>query len=195
MVVPTSGLYGLAAMDCDPAAVARVVRIKGRQEEKPILVLVSQRAQLAQVVLEIPPAGERLIKTFWPGAVTLVVKARAGLPRPLTAGSGKIGVRQVAQPVAAALIDRLQAPVTGTSANRSGHRAPADVAELAADIIAGVDLVLDAGPLRGGRGSLVAVVTGGSARVLREGAVSRKQIVEALGPRSPVIVDKPAAIT
>ena len=182
VVLPTSGLYGLAAMACDPAAVARVVRIKGRQDDKPILVLISQRAQLAQVALEIPPAGERLIKAFWPGAVTLVVKVRAGLPRPLTTGSGKIGVRQVAHPLTSALIDRLESPVTGTSANCSGHPAAADVTELAADIIAGVDLVLDAGPLRGGRGSSVVDVTVSPCVMLREGVVSRQHILQATSP-------------
>lgn len=182
IVVPTSGLYGLAGIATDTAAVARLMQLKGREHNKPILVLISRLAQLARIAAEIPPAGQRLIEAFWPGAVTLVVPASPGLPHPLTGGGGKIGVRQVAHPVAAALIDRIGAPVTGTSANRSGQPAAATVAGLSADIVNGVNLVIDAGPLRGGRGSSVVDVTASPCVVLREGMISRQRILQATTP-------------
>jgi len=181
VIVPTSGLYGLAAVATDEAAVARVAQAKGRTADKPILVLICRLSQLTRISLDMPPTGRRLIESFWPGGVTLVVKARPGLPQPLIS-NGKVGVRQVAHHVTAALIDRVATPVTGTSANCSGQPAAAAVADLSADIIAAVDLVLDAGTLAGGPGSTVVDVSAESAEVLRQGAVSRQQILQALEP-------------
>ena len=181
VIVPTSGLYGLAAVATDHAAVSRVAQTKGRPADKPILVLISRLSQLTRISLDMPPTGRRLMETFWPGGVTLVVKARPGLSQPLIS-NGKVGVRQVAHHVTAALIDRLGVPVTGTSANRSGQPAAASVADLSTDIIVAADMVLDAGTLAGGLGSTVVDVSADSAEVLRQGAVSRQEILRALEP-------------
>jgi L-threonylcarbamoyladenylate synthase len=181
VIVPTSGLYGLAAVATDQAAVSRVAQAKGRPADKPILVLISRLSHLTRISLDMPPTGHRLMETFWPGGVTLVVKARPGLSQ-LLISNGKVGMRQVAHHVTAALIDRLGVPVTGTSANRSGQPAAASVADLSTDIIAAADIVLDAGSLAGGLGSTVVDVSADSAEVLRKGTVSRQEILRALEP-------------
>src|SRR5207247_10337042 len=106
------------------AAVDRLVAVRGREETKPILVLVRDLAMAETVTAEIPLAARRLAARFWPGALTLVLPARQDLPAPLTAGSGTIGVRVPGHPLAAALVGALGAPVAAPSANPPGAEPP-----------------------------------------------------------------------
>lgn len=175
---PTSGLYGLGAVWNDEAAVRRIYAIKGRDRLKPILILVRQRSDLSDLVVEIPDVAIRLMDRFWPGRLTLVFAATSGVPEILTAASGKIGIRLPAHRVAQALIEETGAPITGTSANVSGELGCSAIAELAADVRMAVDLVLDAGILAGGAGSTVVDVTTDPIRVLRWGAVSMNEFQE-----------------
>ena len=114
---------------------------------------------------------------FWPGRVTLVFEAAATVPNYLTAGSGKIGIRLPGHPVAAALIESLGAPLTGTSANLSGKPGCSCIDDLDPLLVQPMDAVLDAGPLKGGNGSTVVDVTGDIPRVLREGQIPEKDIL------------------
>jgi L-threonylcarbamoyladenylate synthase len=180
VVIPTHGLYGLAVDALKAAAVDRLYQIKGRPLHKPILVLISRRAQLADLTPCVPPAAERLMRVFWPGKLTLVLQAIPTLLPSLTAGTGKIGVRLVGHAVAAAIVDAVGGPITGTSANVSGRPACSRIDHLDSDIAAQADLILDAGPLEGGRGSTVVDVTGRVVKVLREGKVPAAEIERVL---------------
>ena len=177
VIIPTSGLYGLAADAFNPGALDRIYRIKRRDTQKALLVLIGSMEMLDSVSGEITPAGRKLMNHFWPGGVTFIVPARPDTPRRLTAGSGKIGVRRVRHPVAAALVRHLQSPLTGTSANVSGTGGCANVDQIGGDVLASVDLVLDAGPLAGGPGSTVTDITGAKPIILREGAVPANEII------------------
>ena len=176
IVFPTSGLYGLGVDALNTEAVARIFRIKRRPLHKPILLLVKDVMELRRIVREVPPAAEKLIKAFWPGGLTLVFNARDTLPGVLTGRTGKIGVRMPLHPVARALVGRLKSPLTGTSANLSGGPGCDDISMLDADVAADLDLILDAGPLKGGPGSTVVDVTVSKPVILREGAVAGRQI-------------------
>lgn len=174
---PTSGLYGLGADAWNADAVERIFRIKGRPRHKPILLLVKDASELNRIVTRVPPVALRLIKRFWPGGLTLVFGAKDSLPRALTGGSGKIGVRMPLHPVARALVNRLNGPLTGTSANLSGRPGCDNIALLDTAVAAGLDLVLDAGPLKGGAGSTVVDVTAATPVILREGAIAAERIL------------------
>jgi L-threonylcarbamoyladenylate synthase len=97
----------------------------------------------------------------------------------LTGGSGKIGVRRVAHPVARALVRSLGRPLTGTSANPAGAGGCAAISQLHVSIREKVDLILDAGTLAGGPGSTVVDVTGERPLVLRHGAVAEEVMMAA----------------
>ena len=125
----------------------------------------------------ISAAAKIIADRFWPGKVTLVFEASARVPDYLTAGTGKIGIRLAGHPVAAALTGAIQGPVTGTSANISGCSGCHQIGDLMPEVAQQLDLILDAGPLEGGRGSTVVDVTGEVPRVLREGNVSRQDII------------------
>ncbi|MEE4263997.1 MAG: L-threonylcarbamoyladenylate synthase [Desulfobacteraceae bacterium] len=174
---PTRCLYGLAADAFNPDAVERIFQIKQRPVEKPILILIDSPSQLERLVTHISGSANVIMKRFWPGRVTLVFDASAEVPDTLTAGTGKIGIRLAAHPVAAALARAIQGPITGTSANISGCPGCYQIEDLQPAVTEQLDLILDTGPLRGGCGSTVVDVSGDIPRVLREGTVSKRDIL------------------
>lgn len=183
VVFPTLGLYGLAADALSESALKKIFDIKQRPADKPILAMIDSVGDLARLVVRIPPAGKALMTRFWPGKLTIVFDAANGLPAMLTAGSGKIGVRQPAHPVSAALVRAASRPVTGTSANVSGDGGCVCIADMAPRIIDMTDLVLDAGVLSGGRvGSTVIDVTVDPVHILREGMLPATEVFELLQP-------------
>jgi L-threonylcarbamoyladenylate synthase len=167
---PTETFYGLGVAALDAAAVRRLFALKGRPESRPILVLVDDPARVDRVAL-LTGAARELIARHWPGALTLVLPARTSVPQELTAGTGTIGVRQSAHPVARALVAALGAPVTAPSANLTGGPPPSSAQEVLAVFDGRIDLILDGGPTPGGLPSTVLDVTVDPPRVLREGAV------------------------
>lgn len=177
---PTRCLYGLGADARDAAAVDRVYEIKQRPADMPLLVLIGRSAQLQELAERVPPMAQLLIERFWPGRLTLVMEARPLLPERLTAGTGKIGIRLAAHPVARALVEALARPITGTSANLSGGSGCRQIAELEQQIARQVDLILDGGPLKGGVGSTVVDVTGENPVIIREGEISKPEILAAI---------------
>jgi L-threonylcarbamoyladenylate synthase len=180
IVFPTRCLYGLGADAMNPKAVERIIEIKQRPQDNPILVLIHSKKQLEMLVGKIPPNADVIMEGFWPGKVTLVFVARDTLPDLLTAQTGKIGVRLPGHPVAAAILQQFKGPITGTSANVSGCPGCSSLTDMASQIIGQVDLVLDAGTLQGGVGSTVVDVTLEPPRILREGQVTADQIMGAL---------------
>lgn len=162
-------------------AVRKVFRIKKRDPRNPVLVLVAGVAAVPPLVNRISPVAEMLMARFWPGRLTLVFEASPAVSQDLTAATGRIGIRVVRHPVAAALVAALGRPITGTSANRSGF-APCDrVADLDPQVIQSVGLIFDAGPLFGSGPSTVVDVTGERPLILRIGAVSADEIHAAGG--------------
>ena len=176
---PTRCLYGLGADAFNPEAVDRIFRIKQRPANNPLPILIDDPKRLERLVTHISVAAKVIAERFWPGRVTLVLDAGAQVPDYLTAGTGKIGIRLAGHPVAAALAGATQGPITGTSANVSGSPGCHQIRDLMPEVTEQLDLILDAGPLKGGRGSTVVDVTGKVPRVLREGVVSEKEILAA----------------
>jgi L-threonylcarbamoyladenylate synthase len=168
---PTETFYGLGAAGLDARAVARLLAAKGRPEDKPILLLVDSVAMAERVAAEVGPAARALMTRHWPGALTLVLRARPEVPREVTAGTGTVGVRLSPHPVAVGLVRALGAPVTAPSANRSGEPPPVTAAAVLAGLAGRIELVLDGGAAPGGPPSTVLDVTVDPPRVLRQGAV------------------------
>ena len=174
---PTRCLYGLGTDAFNPEAVERIVQIKQRSEENPILVLIDSRKRLNSLVKHVPRVADAIMDAFWPGRVTLVFEARDSLPDPLTARTGKIGVRLPGHPVASALAKHVQRPLTGTSANISGQPGCFRAQDLDPAIANQLGLILDAGTLIGGVGSTVVDVTVTPPQILREGAVTTEEVL------------------
>lgn len=170
VVYPTETFYGLGVDAFDERALGRLVQLKGRPQGKPVAVLVSDRAMVRAVASSVPPLARRLMERFWPGPVTLVVPARPDVSDILTGGTGTIGVRWSANPLATGLVAALGRPLTTPSANPNAAAPPVDVAHARAYFGAAVDVYLDGGTLPGGLGStVVEVVT--VLRIVREGTM------------------------
>jgi L-threonylcarbamoyladenylate synthase len=177
---PTRCLYGLGSDAFNAAAVEGLYTLKQRAAQKPILILIDQPGRLDRLVTHVPRMAANIMRQFWPGRVTLVFEAAKDVSGALTGGSGKIGIRLPGHPVAAALVQAVAGPITGTSANISGSPGCHRIRDLAPQIAHRLDLILDAGPLAGGRGSTVVDVTGkGQPIVLREGVISARDIMQA----------------
>ena len=173
---PTESFYGLGADALDPAAIARVFEVKGRPDDKPLLVLVDSIDMATELAAAIPDGARALMARHWPGALTLVLRAAARVPAGLTGGTGTVGVRLPGHAVARALVAAAARPVTAPSANPSGGAAAAGPRRTSAGYFDGrVELILDGGTTAGGAGSTVADCTVWPPRILRQGPV----IVEA----------------
>jgi len=178
IVFPTTGLYGLGSNAFNVNAVEALFKLKGRDSRNPILVLIDTHKMLDHLASHVTPVGRYLMKHLWPGRVTFVVSASEQVPQVLTGGTGKIGIRQTAHPVALALVKSLGSPLTGTSANISGNSGCSAINQLDASVKSGVDLILDAGALAGGAGSTVVDVTNDHPIILRHGAVPAGKIMD-----------------
>jgi L-threonylcarbamoyladenylate synthase len=177
---PTQHLYGLGADAFNADAVNRVFEIKRRPHDKPLLVLIDKHYDLTRLVQNVPYAATCIMERFWPGSVTIVFKAKHILPMNLTAGTDRIGVRMPEHPVALALTTAVKGPITATSANITGNPGCSLVSDMDSLITDQLDLIIDAGALKGGMGSTVVDVTEGSPKILRQGAVSEKAIFAAV---------------
>jgi L-threonylcarbamoyladenylate synthase len=167
--VPTETFYGLAADSFNASALARLNELKRKDANTPILLLMSDRSQVTTVAENVPPVFDELAELFWPGPLTLVIPASPSLPSEVSGGRGTVAVRVPGLAVPRRLAAALGRPVTGISANL--HREPPcrTAAEVAAVFPAGVDLILDGGPTRGGRSSTVLDLTGERPCLLRDG--------------------------
>jgi L-threonylcarbamoyladenylate synthase len=165
---PTETFYGLAVDALDAAALARLGALKGRGADRAISALILGEAMLARLVAEIPPRARELMAAHWPGALTIALPARPGLPAPLVAG-GFVAVRESPHPVARALVETFGGPITATSANPAGA-APASTPAAVRGYFPGC-LVLPGGETAGGLPSTLVRVTGAGIEVLRQGAV------------------------
>ena len=178
LAVGTESSYALAASVSNPTALDRVVDAKERPSGKPLLVLIGERSQFDTLAGFVPSWVRTMLNEFWPGPLTVIVPAQPGLSPVLTAGTGSIGIREPEPAFLRALL-RHTGPLTGTSANRSGHVPCLTAGEVDAALGHDVDLILDAGPAPGNRPSTLLSVVDEPA-ILRAGPVSGEEIQRVL---------------
>ena len=196
LILPTDTVYGIGALASDAAGVSRLLAAKGRDRRMPPPVLVADPAQAFDVVVRLPDAARALIGAFWPGALTLVLDARADLDWDLGESGGTVALRMPDHPLALELLRRT-GPMAVTSANRTGLAPATDAAAalaafpgrvaLADDAAGphGADiLLLDGGPTPGPVPSTIVSLAGGSPGpvVVREGVVPRAELAAVVGP-------------
>jgi len=178
LALPTETFYALAADPFQPAALKRLYAVKGRAEEKAVLLLVADAEMVPRVAREVPELARRLMARFWPGPLTLILPARGELPDLVTGGTDTVGVRQPRQPLTLRLLAALGSPLTGTSANRAGRDPLTLAADVAREFGEDVDLIMDAGPCPGGLPSTIVDVTVIPPRLVRSGAISNAELAE-----------------
>lgn len=179
---PTETVYGLGANAIDATAVAKIFTAKERPGWDPVIVHVCNREMLDQVA-EVPKSAERLIESFWPGPLTLLLSRKAVVPDTVTAGRPLVGVRMPRHELALRLIQEAGVPVAAPSANRFGRTSPTTATHVLADLGGRIDAVLDGGPTEVGVESTVIGQAEGSAKwlIYRPGGVSKESLERVLG--------------
>ncbi|MEE4164004.1 MAG: L-threonylcarbamoyladenylate synthase [Woeseiaceae bacterium] len=190
--MPTETVYGLAADAANPEAVARIFAAKGRPSFNP---LISHVASLDLAMQEgvFDERATTLAEAFWPGPLTVIVPAGdTGRTSELArAGLATIGLRMPAHPVAQALLEAFGGPVSAPSANPSGRLSPTRAEDVARELGEAVSLVLDGGPCKAGiESTIVALLPGEPARLLRPGAIGRDRIEALIGALADAVPDR-----
>lgn len=177
---PTDTAYGLGADPFNEAAVNRVFKIKGRAERKPILLVVNSVA-MGESVSELDATFHAVAETFWPGPLTVVLRAKPVIPAIVTAGSGTIAIRWPVASLATSLVGRFGRPLTATSANRSDMPPTVTADEVRAQLDESLDALIDGGTLPWPGGSTLLDLTVDPPIILREGPVSFESLHDFFG--------------
>ena len=188
IVYPTESFYGLGAHGLSAQAVQKVYRLKKRAHRKPISVLISDLSMLRRIAADVPIPYQPLVSKFWPGPLTLVLKASPIVPKKLLGAEGTIGVRLPGHEWVRSLVRQANLPITATSANISGEAAFSDPKKARGLFFGLVDLIVDGGITRGLLPSTVVDVSGKKPRLIREGAIPSSRLFEYL----PSLSDSPS---
>lgn len=168
---PTETVYGIAANRLDRRALAELSKIKRRPAGKAYTVHIDSPAYITKMGCRITPAAKRLIRSFWPGPLTIILKSGSG---------AKIGFRMPANKIALDLIRKAEVPIVAPSANVSGNKPPTSAADVLRELDGKLDMVIDGGRTKLGVESTVVDLAVDPPKVLREGAIPSKKIFKVL---------------
>ena len=182
IAIPTEALYMLVADPLNLSAVGRVFAAKGREIHRSLPMLISGTYMAEDLGKELSTRFHLLARHFWPGPLTIIIPASAKVPLKVTGNTGRLAVRQSRSSVAQALLDWLDQPLIATSANLSGQPTCRSGIEVFGTMDGRVDLVLDGGTCTG-QGATTVDITEPYWKVIREGAVSEKEIADCLKGR------------
>lgn len=181
VVYPTETFYGMGADITVPESLDKIFVIKGRDRSKPLIVCIDNPDSLGRLVKSIPKEAVLLIERFWPGPLTLLLPASAGLNPALTGGGDRIGVRVSGHPFARELAARVGNPITATSANRSNMPGLVRWEQVVVELGKDVDLVIAWSESLSGVGSTIIDLCENEPLLIREGIISCEQIQSILG--------------
>jgi L-threonylcarbamoyladenylate synthase len=167
----TDTFYGLGANPFNRDAVKRIKELKGREDHKPILIVISDRSQVDRFIANLSPAFDQLAGKFWPGPLTLIGEADSNLPEEITAGTKTVGVRLPDDEEVRALVRACGGALTATSANSSGSAPATDARTVKAYFGDEINLIIDGGAARSELPSTVVDASGAESKLIREGVI------------------------
>ncbi|NOZ24580.1 MAG: threonylcarbamoyl-AMP synthase [Nitrospirae bacterium] len=170
---PTETFYALGAKYDREDALMRLYELKRRPFEKAIPVMIGSSEQLPLIARDVPEEAVRLMEKYWPGPLTMVLKAEEGVSTYLTAGTAKVAVRVPGESFALALVRRAGFPVTATSANPSGVSPAEDAQAVLKYFGETLDLIIDGGQTPGGLPSTIVEIVNGEVKILRKGRMRK----------------------
>ena len=177
--IPTETVYGLAADARNEAAVSSIFEAKGRPQDNPLIVHISDISQLPPLVREIPPLALKIAERFWAGALTMIFPKSDMIPQTTSGGLDTIAVRMPSSPAARAIIDACGFPLAAPSANLSGSPSPTTAQHVLNDMDGRIPLIIDGGECSCGVESTVLCFTGADrVRILRPGGVTAEMLSE-----------------
>ncbi len=180
VVLPTDTVYGVGADAFQPEAVQAVLDAKGRGRHMPPPVLIPSVATVAGLARDVSDAAGALMDAFWPGPLTVILNAQPSLAWDLGETGGTVALRVPDHPAALALLERT-GTVAATSANKTGESAATTVEQAQQHLGDAVAVYLDGGDSPLGAASTIVDATKPQLRIIRDGGVTREQILDVVG--------------
>lgn len=182
VALPTDTFYGLAVDPVNLRAVDQIYDLKTRARHKPLSLLIGSVAQGYELARELDGAFDRLAERFWPGPLTIVVKAGSRLPLRVTANTGNVAIRMPDAPIARAVVTELGLPITATSANVAGQPECTHARCVREQLGDKLSLIVDGGPTARSVATTIVDLSGGGSSwmILREGAIPTYEVALAL---------------
>ena len=180
VAVPTETVYGLAGNGLDPEAVEKIYEVKGRPAVKPLSLMVPGPEAMELYCDPVPEKAKKLAKRFWPGPLTIVLKAKESVPEIVRAGGATVGLRCPDSALTLKLLKEAGIPFAAPSANPSGKPSPLTAREVKAYFDGKIDGIVDGGPCELGRESTLIAMDSQPYKILRKGAVSYETLADEL---------------
>jgi tRNA threonylcarbamoyl adenosine modification protein (Sua5/YciO/YrdC/YwlC family) len=180
--LPTDTFYGLAVDPVNLRAVDRIYELKTRARHKPLSLLIADVSQAYELARGIDTAFDRLAERFWPGPLTIIVKAGSKLPLRVTANTGNVALRVPEAAICRAVVAKLGLPITATSANLRGAEECTQAKTVLEQFGDKIPMIVDGGPTRRATATTIVDLSGGpnSWMIIREGAIPTHEIALAL---------------
>lgn len=180
VVFPTETVYGIGTNGLNIESISRLYKVKQRPINKPISLLVSSIEMVNMVAKDITDMEYKLMNKFFPGPLTIILKKKSIVPDNLTNNTDTVGIRMPDNIIAKKLIEYSNAPIATSSANISGKTSGTDINNIIEDFKDKVDYYIDGGKSKLGIGSTIVKIEGSYPIILREGSISKEQIIECL---------------
>ncbi|SCG81843.1 putative protein ywlC [Proteiniborus sp. DW1] len=177
---PTETVYGLGANALDEKAIEKIFTAKGRPQDNPLIIHISDVTQLQELVEDIPQHAYILMEKFWPGPLTLIFKRTNKVPDRITGGLSTVAIRMPAHNIALELIRHSQLPIAAPSANTSGKPSPTNSSHVMNDLSGKVDMIIDGGNTGVGLESTVLDISGDVPTILRPGGITIEDLLDVL---------------
>ena len=187
VAIPTETVYGLAANGLNPEAVAKIFLAKGRPQDNPLILHISEASEMEKYCHHIPEAAYKLAEAFWPGPLTMVLPARDIVPKCTTAGLPTVAVRCPDNAITREIIRLSGCPLAAPSANISGKPSTTTAQHVLNDHNGRIDAIVDGGPCRVGVESTILDLTEDTPRLLRPGGITPWDMYPIVGD---IIMDK-----
>lgn len=179
--MPTETVYGLAGNAFDESAVKKIFEAKGRPQDNPLIVHISEFSEIYDLVKSVPENAKKLAERFWPGPLTIILEKSEKVPYTVTAGLETVAIRCPEHPVARRFIKACGVPIAAPSANLSGKPSPTTASHVFADLNGRIPLIIDGGESREGVESTVLLLASKTPRLLRPGNVTLGELKSVLG--------------
>lgn len=187
VAVPTETVYGLAGNGLDPEAVEKIYEVKGRPSVKPLSLMVPGPEAMDVYCEDVPQAARTLAEKFWPGPLTIIMKAKKHIPSIVLAGGDTVGLRCPEHKMTLELLRLAQVPFAAPSANPSGSESPKTAQRVYEYFNGQIEGIIDGGPCGLGFESTIIDMSRTPYKILRQGALPAEKIEDALAEDMQVI--------
>lgn len=183
---PTETVYGLGGNGLDKEAARKIYAAKGRPSDNPLILHVSKMEEVYPLVESVPEKAKRLMESFWPGPLTLILKKSKIVPLESTGGLDTVAIRCPDNALTLELIERAGLPVAGPSANLSGSPSPTEASHVYHDLAGRIEGILDDGAVGIGVESTILDMSTDRPTLLRPGAITLEDLTEVLGEKPEI---------